>query len=221
MARDRLQRLIQSLQKPQIFDHPTEGFELVETHISYVLLAGPFAYKFKKPVNFGFLDFTTLGKRRFYCEEELRLNKRLAPELYLEVVAVTGTEDAPRLGGPGAPIEYAVKMRRFPGTAQLDQVLARGELTRGLVEALAQAIAKFHGQAKSLRPTHPMGPLPRSASMPWRISRRSGPGPTRSTPAMRLRPCAPGPRCSLSGIVTSSTRASGKGACGNATGICI
>jgi uncharacterized protein len=81
MAPDRLQRLIQSLQKPQIFDHSTDGFELVETHISYVLLAGPFAYKFKKPVNFGFLDFTTLEKRRFYCEEELRLNKRLAPEL--------------------------------------------------------------------------------------------------------------------------------------------
>lgn len=161
MTRDRLQRLIQSLQKPQIFDHPTEGFELVETHISYVLLAGPLAYKFKKPVNFGFLDFTTLEKRRFYCEEELRLNKRLAPELYLEVVAVTGTEDAPRLGGPGSPIEYAVKMRRFPRMAQLDQVLARGELTPGLVEALAQAIAKFHGTPRSLRPTRPMGPLPR------------------------------------------------------------
>ena len=157
MARDRLQRLIQSLQKPQIFDHPSGGFELVETHISYVLLVGPFAYKFKKPVNFGFLDFTTLEKRRFYCEEELRLNKRLAPELYLAVVAVTGTEDAPRLGGPGAPIEYAVKMRRFPGTAQLDQVLARGELTPGLVEALARAIAKFHGQAEIASPDTPYG----------------------------------------------------------------
>jgi aminoglycoside phosphotransferase family enzyme len=221
MAPDRLQRLIQSLQKPQIFDHSTDGFELVETHISYVLLAGPFAYKFKKPVNFGFLDFTTLEKRRFYCEEELRLNKRLAPELYLEVVAVTETEDAPRFGGPGSPIEYAVKMRRFPGTAQLDQVLSRGELTPGLVEALAQVIAKFHGQAEIASPDTPMGLPPRSASMPWRTLRRSGRGPRRSTPAMRLRPCAPGLRRSLSGIVTSSTRASGKGACGNATGICI
>ncbi|MGH8565428.1 MAG: AAA family ATPase [Gammaproteobacteria bacterium] len=140
--------MIQSLQKRQIFDHPTEGFELVETHISYVLLVGPFAYKFKKSVNFGFLDFTTLEKRRFYCEEELRLNKRLAPELYLEVVAVTGTEDAPRLGGPGSPIEYAVKMRRFPRTAQLDRVLARGELTAGLIEALARSIAQFHARAE-------------------------------------------------------------------------
>lgn len=79
MAPDRLQRLIQNLQKPQIFDHPTEGFELVETHISYVLLAGAFAYKFKKPVNFGFLDFTTLEKRRFYCEEEPQAQQAPGP----------------------------------------------------------------------------------------------------------------------------------------------
>ncbi|MGH3085721.1 MAG: AAA family ATPase, partial [Rubrobacteraceae bacterium] len=80
MACDRLARLLKNLQKPQLFDHPIGSFELAETHISYVLLAGSYAYKFKKPVDFGFLDFSTLEKRRFYCEEELRLNGRLAPE---------------------------------------------------------------------------------------------------------------------------------------------
>lgn len=130
---------------------------MVETHISCVLLAGPFAYKFKKPVDFGFLDFSTLEQRRFYCEEELRLNRRLAPELYLRVVAVTGTADSPRLGGSGAPIEYCVKMRRFPSAAQLDRVLARGELTAGLIEALARSIARFHARAECAPADAPRG----------------------------------------------------------------
>jgi uncharacterized protein len=157
MACDRLGRLLTNLQKPQLFDHPIGGFELAETHISYVLLAGPYAYKFKKPVDLGFLDFSTIEKRKFYCEEELRLNGRLAPELYLGVVAVTGTEDAPSLGGPDSPIEYCVKMRRFSRTAQLDQVLARGELTGDLLEALAKAIAAFHDGAEIASADVPYG----------------------------------------------------------------
>ena len=157
MVCDRLGRLLKNLQKSELFDHPIAGFELAETHISYVLLAGPYAYKFKKPVDFGFLDFSTLEKRRFYCEEELRLNGRLAPELYLGVETVTGTEDAPRFGGPGTPIEYCVKMRCFPRTAQLDQVLARGELTGDLLEALAKAIAAFHDRAEIASANVPYG----------------------------------------------------------------
>jgi uncharacterized protein len=143
-----LRRLIERLATPEALGHPVEDLEVVETHISCVLLAGPFAYKFKKPVDFGFLDFSTLEQRRFYCEEELRLNTRLAPELYLAVVAVTGMVDNPRLEGSGAPIEYCVKMRRFPSAAQLDRVLARGELTAGLIEALARSIAQFHARAE-------------------------------------------------------------------------
>ncbi len=146
MGCDRLRQLIGSLQKAQAFSHPTEGLELVETHISYVLLAGPYAYKFKKPVDFGFVDYSTLEKRRIYCEEELRLNRRLAPEIYLAVVTVTGSEEAPRLGGAGPAIEYCVKMRRFPSTAQLDRVLARGALNAALIDTLAKVVADFHGQ---------------------------------------------------------------------------
>ena len=79
------------MQRPGLFDHPVSGFGVVETHISYILLTGTYAYKFKKPVDLGFVDFTTLDLRRHFCEEELRLNRRLAPELYLEVVPVTGS----------------------------------------------------------------------------------------------------------------------------------
>ena len=152
-----LRRLIKRLATPEGLGHPVEDLEVLETHISCVLLAGPFAYKFKKPVDFGFLDFSTLDQRRFYCEEELRLNTRLAPELYLAVVAVTGTENSPRLGGSGAPIEYCVKMRRFPSAAQLDRVLARGELTAGHIEALARSIAQFHARAECASADAPYG----------------------------------------------------------------
>ncbi len=157
MSCERLEQLVGSLQNPLACGHPIEDLEIVETHISIVLLAGPFAYKFKKPVNFGFVDFSTLERRKFFCEEELRLNARLAPELYLAVVAVTGSVATPRLGGLGPAIEYCVKMRRFPRAAQLDRVLARGELTAAHIETLAQSIAKFHARAERAPADTPYG----------------------------------------------------------------
>ena len=138
--------LIAALQNPALYDHPVERFEVVETHISWVLLTGPYAYKIKKPVDLGFLDFSTLEKRRFFCGEELRLNRRLAPDLYLDVVAITGSAESPRLGGAGPAIEYAVKMKQFPREGELDRVLARGELGAGHIDALAREIAAFHGR---------------------------------------------------------------------------
>lgn len=131
--------------------------EMVETHISWVLLSGDFAWKIKKAVDFGFLDFSTLERRRFFCEEELRLNRRLAPSLYLEVVSITGTPIAPILGGDGEAIEYAVKMRRFPATAQFDDMLARGELKAAHLDAVAQKMAAFHRQAEIAAPDSPFG----------------------------------------------------------------
>jgi Uncharacterized protein conserved in bacteria len=143
-SNDRLYQLIQALQAKARFDHPVERFELLKTHISYVLLTGPYAYKFKKPIDLGFLDFGTLAKRKFYCEEELRLNRRLAPTLYLEMVPITGSELTPVLGGTGSPIEYCIKMVQFPQDAQLDRVLKRGELSRRHIDELATQIASFH-----------------------------------------------------------------------------
>ena len=95
--------LIKALQNPELYDHPVKDFRVIETHISQVLLTGDFAYKIKKPMDFGFLDFSTLERRKRFCEEELRLNSRLAAELYLEVVPITGTPEQPRLGGDGTP----------------------------------------------------------------------------------------------------------------------
>jgi aminoglycoside phosphotransferase family enzyme/predicted kinase len=118
--------------------------EIVETHISWVLLTDQYAYKIKKPVNFGFLDFSTLEKRRFCCEEELRLNKRLAAELYLGVEAITGTADYPQLGGTGTAIEYAVKMTRFRSGQLLSQYAKLGQLNSTVIDQLADTVAEFH-----------------------------------------------------------------------------
>jgi aminoglycoside phosphotransferase family enzyme/predicted kinase len=137
-------RLLAALREPACYPHPSGQVELVETHISWVFLAGEYAYKIKKPVNLGFLDFSTLRARRFYCEEELRLNRRTAPELYLNVVPITGDPAAPRVGGTGEAIEYALKMRRFPQAALADSLAKRGELRPGQIDAIAAAVAAFH-----------------------------------------------------------------------------
>ena len=121
--------------------------ERVETHLSWLLLVGADAYKLKKPLRTDFVDFGTLALRRAACEEELRLNRRTAAQLYLGVLPVTGRADAPRLGGPGAALEYALHMRRFPADAVFDARIARGEPSAAQVQALAQAIADLHARA--------------------------------------------------------------------------
>lgn len=136
--------LIQGLLRPEAYDHPADSIRIVETHISWVLLAGEFAYKIKKPVDFGFLDFSTPDRRRFCCEEELRLNRRYAPELYLAVVPVTGNTANPHLGGSGTAIEYAVKMRRFDQAQLFDHLARARQLLPECVDRLAETIAAFH-----------------------------------------------------------------------------
>jgi len=128
-------------------DDAAQRTQRIETHISSVILSGGFAYKIKKPLDFGFLDFTTLERRRHFCTEELRLNRRLAPQIYLDVVAITGSITAPELGGRGEPIEYAVRMRRFSQDALLSHLAASRDLPMAIVEALAARVADFHTQA--------------------------------------------------------------------------
>jgi len=142
----RLKTLVQHLQSADCFPHATSDFEVFETHISYVLLTGEYVYKFKKPVDLGFLDFTTLEKRKYFCEEELRLNRRLAADMYLAVVSVHGDPEHPVVEGAGPLLEYAVKMRQFATADRMDLVTARGELTVSHIDRLAQIVADFHEQ---------------------------------------------------------------------------
>lgn len=128
---------------PVLYDHPVETIEVVETHISWIVLTGPFAYKVKKPVSLGFLDFSTLDRRKAMCSEELRLNRRLAPELYLDVVPITGSVEHPVLHGTGAAIEYAVKMVQFESGDEMNVRVSEG-LPLELVDDLAREVADFH-----------------------------------------------------------------------------
>lgn len=123
------------------------GAELLETHLSWVLLAGAHAYKLKKPVRLPFVDYASAARRRRFCEEEVRLNARLAPGLYLGVVPITGSLDAPQLQGDGPALDHAVHMRRFPPGSLLSERAARGELDAATADALAVRLAGFHAQA--------------------------------------------------------------------------
>lgn len=138
-------RLIEGLKHPAAYGHPVTAVTLVETHISYVLLTGSYAYKIKKAIALDFLDFRTLESRRHFCEEELRLNARLAPGVYLGVITIGGTADAPRVDGAGDPLEYAVKMREFPQEALFSRMIGGGSLAGRHIDALAARVASFHG----------------------------------------------------------------------------
>jgi aminoglycoside phosphotransferase family enzyme/predicted kinase len=149
--------LVAGLRRALDAARPGAEVRLIETHISSVLLAGDAAYKLKKPVNLGFLDFTTLDARRHFCERELTLNRRTAPQLYLEVVPVTGTPALPVLGGSGAAIDYALKMRRFESEDSFDNLLRRGALDAPLVDALAERVARFHADVDVATPASAFG----------------------------------------------------------------
>ena len=136
--------LIKALSEASAYPHEVTAVSIIETHISWVLLTGQYAYKIKKPVNFGFLDFSTLEKRRFFCYEELRLNRRLAADLYLDVVPVTGTPDQPKMGGAGEAIEYAVKMIQFPAGLTLSERAVSGQLSSDDCDQITDIIADFH-----------------------------------------------------------------------------
>ena len=137
--------------------HPAAAMSLIETHISFVLLARPLAYKIKKAIKLAFLDFTTLAQRRFYCDEELRLNRRLAPALYLDVLPVTGPPEQPAFGGAGPVIDWALRMHAFAQDDLWDRLAARGALHAGHIDELVETLAAFHEQAAVAAATDPCG----------------------------------------------------------------
>lgn len=152
----KLPPLIQALLAPRHYAG-VSGVELVQTHISWVLLAGDYAYKIKKPVKLPFLDFSTLEHRYRCCLDELRLNRRFSPDIYLDVVGIFNTPQAPQWEGAGAPIEYAVKMHRFDESMRLDRVCARGQLGIAHLSDLADTLVSFHETAATAPPSSPFG----------------------------------------------------------------
>ena len=149
--------VIQQMLQPEFYPHPvTEPVQLIQTHISFVLLTGDYAYKIKKPVNFGFLDYSTLEKRQHFCTQELLMNRRTAPEIYLEVVPIIQKGDRFQLSSNSnsltsaeIPVEYALKMREFPQESLFLSLLENGQLTEQLIEDLGRKVAQFHTTAVS------------------------------------------------------------------------
>jgi len=147
MPDNQLPDFIQALRQPDMYDHAAPDIKLVQTHISFVLLAGDFVYKIKKPVDFGFLDFTTLEKRKHFCEEELKLNRRLCPDLYLEVMSINGQNGTYSLNGAGDAVDYCVKMRRMPEERMMGNIIRQGGLDRKMIDGIVDILVPFYEAA--------------------------------------------------------------------------
>lgn len=152
-------RYLAALLDPAAYDEPTAAVRLVQTHVSFLFLTDRFVYKVKKPVDFGFLNFTTLDRRRFYCEEEVRLNRRLCPDMYLGVIEIRESPDGIRFDGRGEVIDYAVKMKRLPAERMLDRLLAEGAVGESDIRAIARTIGEFHLGAERSREIDSYGSL--------------------------------------------------------------
>lgn len=140
---------VQALLKPSAYPDSPPEVELRQTHISYLFFTPRYVYKIKKPVDFGFLDFTTLEKRRFFCHQEVILNKRLCPDMYFDVVEIKEKKGMITIEGDGATIEYAVKMNRLPSENMMDVLLKKGSVTDGMIGRIARIIAEFHKTAEA------------------------------------------------------------------------
>ncbi len=141
--------IVEDLLKPEPYPHRPPEIKLVQTQMSFIFLTGEYVYKVKKPVDLGYLDYTTLEKRRFFCHQELELNKRLCPDAYLDVVAITRDKEGMHIEGKGKAIEYAVKMRQLPQHRMMDALLVQNQVTSEMVTKVAEKLADFHQKAET------------------------------------------------------------------------
>jgi aminoglycoside phosphotransferase family enzyme len=150
--------VVEALMKPEAYDEDPGKVELTQTHISFIFLTRNFVYKVKKAVDLGFLDFTTLEKRRFFCQKELELNRRLCEGMYLEVVPINRS-NVIKIKGKGETVEYAVKMKRMPQERMMSKLLEENEVDNGLIDQIAKIIAEFHSKAETNRRISAFGSL--------------------------------------------------------------
>jgi len=148
-----------ALLKSQAYPHKTQKIELIQTQMSFNILTGEYVYKIKKPVNLGYLDYTTLEKRHFFCHQELKLNRRLCPDVYLTVVPIVEENGELRIEGRGKAIEYAVKMKQLPQDRMMDVLLPRGQVTLEMIARVAEKLLSFHQKAETNRKIAAFGKL--------------------------------------------------------------
>jgi len=141
--------LYENLKNPDSYKEDVESIDIHQTHISFVALTGKYAYKVKKPVDFGFLDFSTLDRRKKFCQEELRLNKRLCPDIYLDVVKITKKNDGIEFNGSGEIVDYAVKMREFSQKNIMKNLLFRDKITKETVDDICNILVDFYKKGEN------------------------------------------------------------------------
>ncbi|MFC1957555.1 gluconokinase [Chloroflexota bacterium] len=144
-----LPEVVQALLDPGVYPDTSQGVEMAQTQMSFVFLTGDYVYKVKKPVNLGYLDYSTLENRYFFCQREVELNRRLCPDTYLGVVPITRNRGEIQLEGRGEVIDYAVKMRYLPQELMMNVLLANNQVTALMVTSVAQRLAEFHQQAET------------------------------------------------------------------------
>jgi aminoglycoside phosphotransferase family enzyme len=151
-------QVVEALMKPEAYDEEPGKIELTQTHISFVFLTRNFVYKVKKAVDLGFLDFTTLEKRRFFCEKELELNRRLCGDMYIEVVPINKS-NVIKIKGEGETVEYAVKMKRMPQEKMMSRLLEENKVDSKFIDEIAKIIAEFHSKAETNKRISEFGSL--------------------------------------------------------------
>ena len=151
-------QVVEALKKPEAYDEEPGKIELTQTHISFVFLTRNFVYKVKKAVDLGFLDFTTLEKRRFFCEKELELNRRLCGGMYIEVVPINKS-NVIKIKGEGETVEYAVKMKRMPQEKMMSRLLEENKVDSKFIDKIAKIIAEFHSKAETNKRISEFGSL--------------------------------------------------------------
>ncbi|MFC1937615.1 phosphotransferase [Chloroflexota bacterium] len=144
-----LSRIVQALLQPETYPDNPQQVELVQTQMSFVFLTDNYVYKLKKPVDLGYLDYTTLDKRYFFCQQEVELNRRLCPDAYLGVLPITENEGSILLGGQGKVLEYAVKMLHLPQNAMMNVLLAGNKVSADMIRGVARKLAEFHRTAET------------------------------------------------------------------------
>ncbi|MBC8274836.1 MAG: hypothetical protein H8E40_07705 [Chloroflexi bacterium] len=147
--KSRLPEMVEALLDPKTYPDASSKVEMMQTQMSFLFLTGDYVYKVKKPVDLGFLDYTTLEKRRFFCQQEIELNRRLCPEIYLEVVPIVSSQGQIRLVGEGETIEYAVKMKQLPAEQMMDRLLPQDLVMEEMVVRVAEKLASFHDKART------------------------------------------------------------------------
>ena len=167
MSEAQLPPHLAGLRSPDAYSHPTGEIGLIQTHISFLLFAGDFVYKVKKPLDLGFLNFTTLELRRHFCEEEVRLNRRLCADTYLGVVPIVVRAEGVRVDGDGEAVEYAVRMRRLPEQGMMTPLLERDGVSAAMVRAVAERMAAFHANSERSEAIDALGGLD-TAMANWR-----------------------------------------------------